>query len=113
MLIDIVPGCAVARSTIGGVTGHDDDATALALALAPVLVRFDDHQLIGFEVARAEDRVVVFLPGAPATWSGSTAIVGVEQVAPLALAVRQVTGIMRVLGCDNLAALPGRSPARG
>lgn len=102
VLIDIVPGYAVARSTIGGVTGHDDGTTALG----PVLVRFDDHTVIALEVERSEDRVVVFLPGAPATWSGSTAIVGADQVTPLDLAVHQVTGIMRVLGRGSIAALP-------
>jgi uncharacterized membrane protein len=100
MLIEIVPGYAVARSTIGGVTGHDDGTAALK----PVLVRFDDHQVIAFEVERQAEQVVVFLPGAPATWSGSTAIVSADQVTPLDLAVHQVTATMRVLGRGSLSA---------
>lgn len=96
----------MARSTIGGVTGHDDATTTLV----PVLVSLDDQRLIAFEVERQGDSVVVFLPGAPATWSGSTAIVKAEQVAKLDIAVHQVTAMMRVLGRGSLAALPGPAP---
>ncbi len=103
-IVGLVPGYAVARSTLSGVaeTGEESD-------LQPVLVHFDDHEMIAFEVERTADFVVVFLPGAPSTWSGSSAIVSPDRVTRLDLPVHQVAGLLRVLGRGTVATL-ARAP---
>ena len=52
--------------------------------LKPVLATFDDNQLIGFDMERLDDgRVVLYVPGAPETVSGSVLLVIPERVQPL------------------------------
>jgi uncharacterized membrane protein len=52
--------------------------------LRPVLVSFEDHQLPAYEIERLpDDRVVLFVPGAPDVWSGSVLLVPGTRVAAL------------------------------
>lgn len=67
--------------------------------LLPVLVSFDDHQLLAMEVERlADGRVVVFLPGAPDPWSGSVVMVKPEQVRPIAIELGALNRVLKGLG---------------
>lgn len=93
-LISVVPGYAVLKSTLTGLMG-DNSAESL---LQPVLIRLDDVHQIAFEVERLDDRSVVFLPGAPSAWSGSSVIVDAHRITYLSVPPHQVTGLLRVLG---------------
>lgn len=67
--------------------------------LQPVLVSFDDHQLIAFDIERLHDgRAVVFLPGAPDVWSGSVALVASERIEPLDVDSVALTRSLQRLG---------------
>lgn len=98
-LIDVLPGYAVAKGMIGSVAKKDD----VASLLTPVLVKFDDYDQIAFEIESDDARSVVFLPGAPATWAGSTVVVEKNRVQPLAIPAHQAVKLMRVLGRGSLA----------
>jgi len=94
LLIDVMPGYAVAKGIVGGVAGKDD-ATSV---LSPVLVKFDDYDQLAFEVERMGDRCVVFLPGSPSAWSGASVIVDAGRVTPLDLPPHQAVSLLRVMG---------------
>ena len=105
VLTDIAPGYAVAKSVVGGAVKGDDAMGALK----PVAVRFDDYVAVAFEVERTEDAVVVFLPGAPSAWTGSTVLVEPARVRPLDLKPHELVGKLRVLGrgLSGVASAPG------
>ena len=85
-------------------------ATTGSSALKPVLVSFDDHQLLALEVERlADGRVVVFLPGAPDIWSGSVVLVPPERVAGVSIGVGALDRSLKRLG-GGTAALLNPSP---
>ena len=91
---------------LGGGSGHD--------ALSSVLVSFDDHQMLAFEVERLSDgRVVVFLPGAPDPWSGSVVLVPAERVAAMPFDTPALNRSLKGLGRGSAALLerPPRMPA--
>lgn len=94
MLIDILPGYVVAKGVVGGVTKNDKAESVLR----PVLVRFDDYEQLAFEVERFDDKVVVFLPGAPSAWSGVSLVVDAERVSHVNLPPHKVVSLLRVLG---------------
>ena len=84
--------------------------------LRPVLVSFDDNQVLGFMVEKddATDRVAVFLPGSPSPAGGNVVVVPSARVqmldASLGLSRRAMK--QRGLGLLQLATLPtsaGRS----
>ncbi len=67
--------------------------------LEPVLISFDDHQLVAYAVERlADDRVVLFLPGAPDVWSGSVLLVPAARVQPLAADPAALSKSLAALG---------------
>ena len=67
--------------------------------LQAVLVSFDDHQTVAFEIERSADgRVVVFLPGAPDPWTGSLAFLAPERVAPMAVDFNQLNKSLTGIG---------------
>ncbi|WP_146346406.1 hypothetical protein [Falsiphaeobacter marinintestinus] len=101
-LIDVMPGYAVAKGMIGGVTKEDD----IAAVMVPVMVRFDDYDQIAFEIERDDTQSVIFLPGAPSAWSGSTVVVDIARVRLLNIPVHQAVKLMRVLGRGSLAVKP-------
>jgi uncharacterized membrane protein len=76
LLIDLMPGYAVAKGVIGSVA-KEDDITAL---LKAVVVRFDDYDQIAFEIERDATKAVIFLPGSPSTWTGATIVVDLDRV---------------------------------
>lgn len=94
LLIDIVPGYVVAKGIIGGVTNTDDGLSVLK----PVLAKFDDYEQLAFEVERTDKMVVVFLPGSPSAWSGTSVLVDPKRITPLDLAPHQINSMLRVLG---------------
>lgn len=98
LLIDIMPGYAVAKGVIGSVANQDE----IAALLTPVLVRFDDYSQIAFEIERTDTEAVIFLPGAPSTWSGSTVMVDVARVQSIDVPTHKAVKTMRVLGRGSL-----------
>ena len=94
MLIDILPGYVVAKGVVGGVAKQD----AAMSVLKPVLCRFDDYSQLAFEIERFDDKVVVFLPGAPSAWSGASVLVDVERVQTLNLPPHKIVSLLRVMG---------------
>lgn len=98
ILIDILPGYVAVKGTIGSVAQHED----VGEILKPVLVRFDDYDQIAFEVEGDETRAVVFLPGAPSAWAGTTVIVDRARISPVTLPTYQSVKLMRTLGRGSL-----------
>lgn len=102
ILVEFFPGFAIAKSMASGMAGKESGPEAF---LKTVLVTFDDHEAIGFEVERTENRVIVFLPGAPSAWSGNSVSVPPDRVTPLNLPVHKVSGLLRTLGRGTVAAV--------
>ncbi len=70
-----------------------------ALGVIPVMARFDDNAQIGFEMERTQQgTVVVYLPGAPAPWSGAVMYVDPGRIEQLDLSVSEAVRIIRQLG---------------
>lgn len=103
-LIDLMPGYAVAKGVIGSVAKQDD----IASLLSPVLVKFDDHSQIAFEIERDASQAVIFLPGAPSTWAGSTILVDVARVHKIDAPTHKTVKLMRVLGRGSLDLTSGK-----
>ncbi|MBC2839269.1 DUF502 domain-containing protein [Robiginitalea sp. SC105] len=71
----------------------------------PVLVTFDDNEQLCFEIERTPDnKVVVYLPGAPSPWSGSVLYVEPSRVRKLGISVPEaVKNLQRIgLGTGDL-----------
>lgn len=83
--------------------------------LQPVLVSFDDHQLVAFDIERLHDgRAVIFLPGAPDVWSGSVALVAPERIEALEVDSVALTRSLQRLGQGTADVLnPGVAPRPG
>ena len=93
-----IPGYAFVKGFTDGMAETQENAKSLI----PVLVRFDDHEQIGFEIERlAQGKVVVYLPGAPSPWSGSVVYFSAERVKRLDLTVAQASNNIRRLGRDS------------
>lgn len=97
-LIDLMPGYAVAKGVLGSVAQKDE----VASLLSPVVVTFDDYTQIAFEIERDTSKAVIFLPGAPSTWAGSTVIVDIARVRKIDVPTHQTVKLMRVLGRGSL-----------
>ncbi len=81
--------------------------------LKPVLVTFDDNQLVGFDIERLDDgRVVLYVPGAPDAWSGSVLLVAPERVQALDIDAGDLAKALQGLGL-GLAALMRTAAAKG
>ncbi len=108
ILIDMMPGYAVAKGILGGVTGKENGPDLLK----PVLVRFDDYDQIAFAVEQMDDRYVIFLPGSPSAWSGTSVIVDADRVTALDLPPHQAVSLLRVMGRGmSKIELPDARPA--
>ena len=93
-----IPGYAFVKGFTDGMA----DTQESTKSLIPVLVSFDDHEQIGFEIERlAQGKVVVYLPGAPSPWSGSVVYFSAERVKRLDLTVAQASNNIRRLGRDS------------
>jgi uncharacterized membrane protein len=66
--------------------------------LTPVLVTFDDHQMIAFEIERTETYAIVFLPGSPTGWSGSSVVVDLDRIKSLNVPTHQASALLRTMG---------------
>lgn len=99
LLIDVIPGYAVLKGVLGSVAKEDE----IAALMTPVLVKFDDYDQIAFEIESDDLQSVLFLPGSPSTWSGSTVVADKNRVHPLSIRTHQTVKLMRVLGRGTLA----------
>lgn len=82
--------------------------------LNPVLVSFDDHQLVAYEIERlADGRVVLFLPSAPDVWAGSVVVVAPERVEALGADAAALSRSMKGLGHGLAGQLAGTRPHIG
>lgn len=97
-LVDIIPGYAVFKALVGSASSNEE----LAARLKPVLARFDDYEQIAFEIERGESQSVLFLPGAPSAWSGSTVIADNSRITPLNIPAHQATKLLRTFGRGSL-----------
>jgi len=102
-LIDMVPGYAAVKGMVGSVANERDGEGVLK----PVIVAFDDHDQIAFEVECNDTHAVLFLPGAPSTWSGSTVVVDKSRIRYLNLQTHQAVKLMRGMGRGTLPAVSG------
>jgi uncharacterized membrane protein len=76
--------------------------------LRPVLVRFDEHQQLGYDIERlADGRAVVFVPGAPDAWSGNVLLMDAARLQPLAVDSTEVARSLQGIG-RGMAALVER-----
>lgn len=74
--------------------------------LHPVMVRFDDSWQFALEVEKIhDDKVLVFLPGAPDAWSGSVCVVTDDRVERMDIDVQAVNLLMKRLGEGSSQAL--------
>lgn len=98
LLIDVMPGYAVAKGVLGGAANAED----LADLVTPVIVAFDDYEQIAFEIERTAEQATVFLPGSPSAWTGSTIVVETRRVRVLGLPPHQTIKLLRVMGRGSL-----------
>ncbi len=101
LLVDVIPTYAVFKGMLGSI-GKSEDLAAL---MKPVLAKFDDYDQVAFEIERNDTSAVLFLPGSPSTWSGSTIVVSLNRVVPLDLPTHQAVKLMRVMGRGSLKTL--------
>jgi uncharacterized membrane protein len=102
-LLTVYPRYAVIKAMSQGLRGALGQR-----GLKPVMVTFDDHQLIAFEMERLDDgRAVLYLPGAPDAWSGSVLLASVERIEPLDIDSAQLARSMQRLGMGTAALLQG------
>lgn len=67
--------------------------------MTPVVVRFDDCWQIAFEIEPVQDdKVALFLPGAPDPWSGLVCVVTRDRVTPLDVSIPFVAKLEKRLG---------------
>lgn len=97
-LVDIIPSYAVFKALVGSASSDEE----LAARLKPVLARFDDYEQIAFEIQHGETQSVLFLPGAPSAWSGSTVIADNSRITPLNIPIHQTTKLLRTFGRGSL-----------
>lgn len=95
-LLLLFPRYAVLKSQLAANVGAD----AAHPGMHPVLVMFDDHARIGFEVNRstAGDQTTVYLPGSPDPWTGHLIQVPESRIKPLALSFQQATALCEAMG---------------
>jgi uncharacterized membrane protein len=108
LLIDLVPTYAVFKTMLASASASD----GFEARMTPVLVRFDDYEQIGFETDRDAERSVVFLPGAPSAWSGTTIVVEVARVRRLDLPTHQAVKLSRAFGRGTLAVRAGETDGK-
>ncbi len=107
LLLELVPGYAWAKRVVAGLGGEPD-----VEGFKPVLVALDDMSQLAFEMERTTDgRVVVFMPGAPDSRSGSVAYVEAVRVSPVSASFLEINKTLRKMGEGSAAIL--QSPAPG
>jgi uncharacterized membrane protein len=95
-LLLLFPRYAVWKSQLAANVGAD----AAHPGMHPVLVTFDDHARIGFEIERipAGDQATIYLPGAPDPWTGHVVHVPTARIKPLALDFHEATALCEAMG---------------
>jgi uncharacterized membrane protein len=112
LVLSKIPGYLIVKSIAADFSSTERDE-----GLQPALVSFDDNQVLGFVVEQdpANDRVAVFLPGAPSAGGGNVVVVPGARVQLLdaSLGTARRTMKQRGLGLLQLAAsqAPGASSA--
>ncbi len=111
----IFPRYAVVRDQMAGSVGGG----VIQSTLKPVLVTFDDHQVVAFESDRFitadhhPGRVVIYMPGAPDPWSGQIVFVEPHRVQPLDIEFSIAIDMCKGLGRDAAATLtPPSTPPK-
>jgi len=104
VLLQMIPGYAWVKGITGGI--RDEEAEEV---LKPVLVRFDDQFLLGFEVDRVADGLVaVYLPSSPDPRSGTVSFVTSDRIQLVDAGFKKVTKICKNLGRGSAAVLSGQ-----
>lgn len=67
-------------------------------SLPTLLVRFDDQWQIGLEIERKDNKVVVYIPGAPDPWAGAVSIVTEDRVTLLPAGTQDTMIAFKQLG---------------
>lgn len=98
LLIDLIPGYAAFRVVVGSMSSKEN----MEDRMKPVLVRFDDYDQIAFEIEKGKGQSVLFLPGTPSAWSGSSAVVDQERVTYLNVPAHQAVKLMRIFGRGSI-----------
>jgi uncharacterized membrane protein len=104
-LIDMIPGYAIFKGMVGSASSDE----ALAAMMTPVLVRFDDYEQIAFEIERGETHSVIFLPGSPSAWTGSSIVADNTRIRRLDIPTHQATKLLRAFGRGTLGVRAHRS----
>lgn len=102
ILIEVVPGYVVAKGLIGSVAKEDD----VSEMLTPVMVSFDDCDQIAFEVEHDDTRSVLFLPGSPSVWSGTTIVADRKRVRVLNIPMHRAVKLLRLQGRGSIETIP-------
>ncbi len=101
LLLELVPGYAWTKRVAAGLGGESE-----VEGFKPVLVALDDMSQLAFEIERTADgQVVVFMPGAPDSRSGSVAYVDSVRVSPVAASFLQINKCLRQMGKGSAAIL--------
>jgi len=90
-----VPGYAIFKGRLTGNIGGEAEKTELK----PVIARFDDQSQIAFEVERLpNNRVALYVPGAPDPWSGSVIFMTDDRVIPIDIDTQAAMAVFKRLG---------------
>ena len=105
LVLSKVPGYLMIKSIAADFSSGEHDE-----GLQPVLVSFDDNQVLGFMIEKddASDRVTVFLPGSPSPAGGNVVVVPSARVQLLDASLGQTRRAMkqRGLGLLQLTMVP-------
>jgi len=95
-LLLLFPRYAVWKSQLAANVGAD----AAHPSMHPVLVTFDDHVRIDFEVERTADgnQATIYLPGSPDPWTGHVVHVLAARIRPLAINFHEATALCEQMG---------------
>ncbi len=90
-----LPGFAIIKSFMDSIKSTEEASENFT----PVLVTFDDNEQLCFEVERtSNEKVVVYLPGAPNPWSGTILYVEKTRVKRLNTSVSEAINNIQMLG---------------
>lgn len=100
LLMDLIPPYAVFKALLGSAGSTDE----MGSMMRPVLARFDDYEQIAFEMERNETHSVLFLPGSPSAWSGTTVVADIDRIHYLEMSTHQSVKLLRTFGRGTLGA---------
>ncbi len=109
-LLLLFPRYAILKDQMADTIGGDENRPDTQ----SVIVTLADRQMIGFESERSEDgqQVVVYLPGSPDTWAGTTIIVQASQVAQLNRSFGDTVTIHEQMGRGTLQLIQSQEPQK-